>query len=104
MTVALGDTTNVAARLQSAAAPGTAIVGGMTALSLEGRFSVEPLGEISVKGREEAVHPYRLIGPIDAPPAEPETPLVGRELEVAQLRRALEDVESGRGSVLDRRR
>jgi class 3 adenylate cyclase len=99
-TVALGDTTNVAARLQSAAEPGTVVVGGMTALTLEGRFALAPLGEVTVKGRAEPVHPYRLGGPIATHPVEPETPLVGRDLEIAQLRRAIEDVEAGRGSVL----
>lgn len=99
-TVALGDTTNVAARLQSAAPPGSAVVGGGTARRLEGRFSLEPLGDIAVKGREESVATFRLVGPATLIATEPETPLVGRDLELAQLRRALDDVVTGRGSVL----
>ena len=40
--VALGDTMNVAARLQGAAAPGTIVIGGATARKLRGRFLVAP--------------------------------------------------------------
>src|SRR5437762_1755590 len=61
-TVALGDTTNVAARLQAAAAPGTIVVGETTARHLGSRFVLEPLGEVSVKGRTGAVPAWRLDG------------------------------------------
>ena len=53
--VALGDTTNVAARLQSAAAPGTIAVGEATARRLAHRFVLEALGEVTVKGRAQPV-------------------------------------------------
>ena len=53
--VALGDAPNVAARLQSAAAPGTIVVGEATAQRLAHRFVLESLGEITVKGREQPV-------------------------------------------------
>ena len=53
--VALGDTTNVAARLQAAAAPGTIAVGEATARLLAHRFVFETLGEVTVKGRAQAV-------------------------------------------------
>ena len=56
--------TNVAARLQSAAAPGTIAVGDETARRLAHRFAFEPLGEITVKGRAEPVAASRLVGPI----------------------------------------
>ena len=62
-TVALGDAVNVAARLQSAAAPGTIAVGGETARRLEHRFTFEPVGELEVKGRAEPVSASRLVGP-----------------------------------------
>ena len=59
--VALGDMTNVAARLQSAAAPGTIAVGQATARCLVKGFVLEPLGEISVKGRDRAVEAWTLV-------------------------------------------
>ena len=53
--VALGDATNVAARVQASAEPGTILVGRHTARRLTHRFVLEPLGEIDVKGREAPV-------------------------------------------------
>jgi class 3 adenylate cyclase len=99
-TVALGDTTNVAARLQSASEPGSIAVGPGTAARLTERFVLEPIGDIAVKGRSEPVAASRLVGP--RPPTEPasRTPLVGRDAELQRLRSAVEDVRAGRGQVL----
>jgi class 3 adenylate cyclase len=99
-TVALGDTTNVAARLQSAAEPGSIAIGPGTASRLVERFVLEPLGEITVKGRSEPVTASRLVGPrpVTEPPSR--TPLVGRDGEFARLETAVGDLRSGRGQVL----
>ena len=48
--VTLGDTANVAARLQSAADPGNAVVGEATAKSILSRFELEALGEVQGQG------------------------------------------------------
>ncbi len=56
---AIGDTTNLAARLQAHARPGQVILAAATAERLEGA-SLEPLGELQVKGRSEPVEAYRL--------------------------------------------
>jgi class 3 adenylate cyclase len=97
--VALGDATNVAARLESRAAPGTIVVGGETARRLEGRFVLESLGEVAVKGRAEPVHMWRLVGPEGVVVAT-ERPLVGREAELARLDAALDRLASGQGQVV----
>jgi class 3 adenylate cyclase len=99
-TVALGDTTNVAARLQSAAQPGSIAIGPGTASRLDERFVLEPLGEVTVKGRSEPVTASRLVGPrpVTEPPSR--TPLVGRDREVARLRTAAADLRAGRGQVV----
>jgi class 3 adenylate cyclase len=99
-TVALGDTTNVAARLQSAAEPGSIAIGPGTASRLDERFVLEPLGEVTVKGRSEAVSASRLVGPrpVTEPPSR--MPLVGRDGELARLRTAVADLRSGRGQVV----
>ena len=63
-TVAFGDTTNVAARLQSLAAPGTVVVGEEAARRLAHRFALDPLGKLSVRGRTGQVEVLRLVGPL----------------------------------------
>ena len=98
--VALGDATNVAARLQSAAAPGTIAVGESTARRLAHRFVLESLGEIRVKGREEPVSAWRLVGELGSDRADAPTPLVGRDEEVARLRYTLDELLNGRGQLL----
>lgn len=99
-TVALGDTTNVAARLQAAAAPGSIAVGEGTASRLADRFVLEPLGRVTVKGREEPVPAWRLVGARSVAEPHPLTPLVGRDRELAKLRSIAGELEAGRGQVL----
>ena len=99
-TVALGDTTNVAARLQSTTDPGTIAVGPVTAARLAELFVLEPLGELPVKGRNEPVRTSRLVGQRPAAEPTPRTPLVGRIAEVERLSAAVTDLGSGRGQIL----
>jgi predicted ATPase/class 3 adenylate cyclase len=98
--VALGDAANVAARLQSVASPGTAVVGESTARALAHRFVLEALGEVTVKGRQQPVGAWRLVRRQSESRASAPTPLVGRDREVGQLRTALEELIAGRGQVL----
>jgi len=97
--VAVGDTTNVAARLQSAADPGSIVVGEATAKSLIRTFALEPLGDVTVKGRNEPVSAWRLIGAQAALQPGFETAIVGREPELAQLDAILGDLRNGRGQI-----
>ena len=98
--VALGDTTNVAARLQGAAEPGAIAVGPGTASRLAERFVLEPMGDVPVKGRTEPVAASRLVGPRLAAEPPSQTPLVGRDPELERLSVAVEDLRAGRGQVL----
>ena len=98
--VALGDTTNVAARLQSSAEPGSIAVGQATAQSLLHAFVLEPLGELSVKGRDKPVEAWRLVCPQTAAQAAPLTPLVGRDEEVGHLQAVVDELTNGRGQML----
>jgi len=100
-TVAFGDTTNVAARLQSVAAPGTIAVGEESARRLAHRFRLEALGELVVRGRAGGVTARRLAGPLLTEEQDPgRPPVVGRDPELARLRVAVDDLEAGRGQVL----
>ena len=98
--VALGDTTNVAARLQAAAAPGTIVTGEATAQRLMPRFVLEPMGELALKGRAAPVSAWRVLRRQTTGRDHTESPLVGREAEAARLRRASEELLAGRGQSL----
>ena len=98
--VALGDTTNVAARLQGVATPGSIVVGEATAKRLSDHFVFEPLGEVSMKGRAEPVSVWRLERPMRSLEAAAPVPLVGRDAELERLALARDDLLSGRGQVL----
>lgn len=93
---ALGDTVNVAARLQSV---GDLVVGPATARQVEGLFELEGLGELELKGKRESVRAFRVLGVREAAAARPETPLVGRERELAELSEALGGLAEGRGAI-----
>jgi class 3 adenylate cyclase len=58
----MGDAVNVAARLQAIAEPGRVVIGEATLQALGGTASVEPLGELSVKGRQQPVRAYVVNG------------------------------------------
>ena len=57
---AIGDTTNVAARLQHVASAGEIVIGPETARRLPSSVRLTPLGSISVKGRSQPVEAYRI--------------------------------------------
>jgi class 3 adenylate cyclase len=58
---AIGDTTNVASRLQSIAAPGQIVIGPVTADRLGDHGVAEPIGAVDLKGKAEPVDAFRLI-------------------------------------------
>lgn len=57
---AIGDTTNVAARLQTAAPPGGVVIGPAARAALGGDVEVDQLGPLAVKGRAESVEAFLL--------------------------------------------
>jgi len=59
---AMGDAVNVAARLESSAAPGTILVSEETRALVSERFELESLGDITLKGRTDTVSAWRLLG------------------------------------------
>lgn len=88
---ATGDTTNLAARLQALAEPGTIVVSETTYRRVRGFFELQPMGRFEVKGKSEPVAAYRVMGigetttPMELAAARGMTPLVGREGELGQL-------------------
>ena len=57
---AIGDTTNLAARLQAEAEPGRVVIGALTAAALTGA-ELQPIGPLELKGKSEPVEAYLLI-------------------------------------------
>jgi len=55
---AIGDTTNLAARLQTAAAPGQVVVSSATAAALDGAYELDGLGLLELKGKEQPVEAF----------------------------------------------
>src|SRR5260370_20415717 len=84
---AVGDTTNLAARLQQSARPGSVVVSEATQTAIGGFFETLDLGEIAVKGRApgRAVDVLRARARRSPPPAAPApgaTPPPGRSPHV----------------------
>ena len=64
----IGDTVNVASRLEGAAAEGEILVGPETAALLHGHAVLEPVGPFELKGKREPIPAWRLVR-LTAPPA-----------------------------------
>jgi class 3 adenylate cyclase/tetratricopeptide (TPR) repeat protein len=103
---AMGMGVAVAARMETAAEPGTVLVSEHTYRLVEPQFDWQPLGEISVKGVSQPIavyRPRRHITEIDILPngeAFPETmPRIGREAEFHVLKAGVEGLFEGRGGI-----
>jgi class 3 adenylate cyclase/tetratricopeptide (TPR) repeat protein len=96
--IVVGDAVNVAARLQTAAAPGEIVIGGATQALVRDAVEVGPAESIELKGKAEPVVAYRLQRV--TPGAEGhrrrlDAPMVGRERELDALQQAFERAVSG---------
>ncbi|HEX6140909.1 MAG TPA: adenylate/guanylate cyclase domain-containing protein [Candidatus Limnocylindria bacterium] len=83
-----GDTVNVAARLEQAAGAREVLLGGLTYRLVRDAVSVEPVEPLTLKGKAEPVPAYRLTGVSDVGATRrqrADTPMVGREQELAAL-------------------
>lgn len=58
----LGDAVNVAQRLESIAQPGQILIGGSTCEKVKGRFKLNEIGMQRVKGKDEEVMVYEVLG------------------------------------------
>ena len=92
--LATGDAVNVAARLEQAAKPGEVLVGQPTLALVRDAVEVEPVEQLVLKGKAEPVPAYRLLRVLDVPERRHEAVFVGRERELAVLRRAWERAQA----------
>jgi hypothetical protein len=97
--LATGDAVNVAARLEQAAQPGEILLGDATLRLARDAIEVEPVERLALKGKEDPVAASRLVHVVEGAPAFErrfDARLVGRQVELALLRRALEQAVSER--------
>jgi class 3 adenylate cyclase/predicted ATPase len=104
--LALGETPNIAARIQSLAQPNTVAISEATYRLVQGYFAYQDLGAQALRGVAEARHVYHVLGESGATSrldvAQPRglTPLVGREQEVGLLLERWAQVKAGHGQVV----
>ena len=86
--IVAGDVVNTAARLQSAASPGTVIVDETTMRSSDAAIAFEPLAPVEAKGKSEPIATWRAVearSRVGEAEMATRTPFVGREHERAVL-------------------
>ncbi|MCX5851737.1 MAG: AAA family ATPase, partial [Deltaproteobacteria bacterium] len=102
---AVGDTVNLASRMESLAEPGTTYVTDDTFRLTEGLFRFEALGEKKIKGKEKPTRVYQVIAPstrrtrFDVSAERGLTPFMGRERERELLLDGYERIKEGRGQA-----
>jgi class 3 adenylate cyclase/tetratricopeptide (TPR) repeat protein len=100
----LGDEVNLAARLMSKAAPGQILLSARMAELVADLYELEALGLVTVKGKSEPVTIFSVISErlrlAQQVAALFDTPLVGRDAELARMDEILAQVGEGKGHVL----
>jgi class 3 adenylate cyclase/tetratricopeptide (TPR) repeat protein len=102
---AMGDAVNLAARMEQTADPGTVRVSEATYKPIAPLFDAEDQGPIDVKGKDEPVRVYRIVGP-KARPGRLRgveglaSPMIGRDRELAALHGLARAAAGGRGHVV----
>jgi class 3 adenylate cyclase len=104
--LALGETPNIAARLQGLAEPDTVVLSAATQRLVAGLFECQDLGPQMLKGISAPLSVYRVVGEgavhsrFEAAVNKGLMPLVGREEELGLLRRRWEQTKAGAGQVV----
>ena len=102
---AVGDTVNLASRMEGLAEPGSTYVTGDVYKLTEGFFRFESLGKKRVKGMRESVEVYRVIAPssrqtrFDVSAERGLTPFIARSREIEILLDAFERVKRKQGQA-----
>jgi class 3 adenylate cyclase/tetratricopeptide (TPR) repeat protein len=102
----VGETPNLAARLQALAQPDTVVIGASTHRLVEGLFDCDNLGSRHLKGISQAVTAYRVRAAsgarsrFEAAARRGLTPLVGREEEINLLLKRWQQAKDGEGQTV----
>src|SRR5712691_5883185 len=104
--VPVGHSTNLAARMEQLAAPGSILVSAQTHKLTAGYFEFKALGKTQVKGVEEPLNVYEVFsaGPLrtrlQVAARRGLTRFVGRHTEVDQMRRASDQAKVGHSQIV----
>ena len=102
----VGETPNLAARLQGIAEPGQVVIGATTRRLVGGSFETNEIGAQTLKGFADPVRVWRAIGEkvtesrFDAAHTGPLTNLIGRDHEIGLLYERWERAKQGEGQVV----
>jgi class 3 adenylate cyclase/tetratricopeptide (TPR) repeat protein len=102
----VGDTPNLAARLQTLAEPGTVVISGSTRRLTGGHFEYRDLGAVSLKGWAEPIVAWQVLrtsgveSRFEAQHDSKLTPLFGRDEEIDLLLRRWRIATQGEGRVV----
>jgi class 3 adenylate cyclase/tetratricopeptide (TPR) repeat protein len=103
----VGDTPNIAARLQEIGEPNSLVISGETRRLLRDKFSLRPLGMRALKGLSRKIEVFHVLGEsLEDDVARRARhrnalPLVNRVVELGQLLQAWELAKSGRGHTVE---
>src|SRR5262249_54483068 len=104
--VPVGHSTNLAARMEQLAAPGSILVSAYTHRLTDGYFAFKDLGKIQIKGVEELLKVYEVLGAgplrtrLQVAARRGLTRFVGRQSEMDQLQRTREQARVGHGQIV----
>jgi class 3 adenylate cyclase len=103
---AVGETTHLAARMEQLATPGSICLTPATLRLVEGLVQVSALGPVPIKGLEEPVEVFELVGAsavrrrLQATATRGLTPFVGRQQELGAIQQALARAQMGHGQIV----
>lgn len=103
--LAIGDSVNLAARLQSAADPGEIWISDATAKHIRSGVEMAPIGDLQLKGLDAPVRALQVVGARSDEETRPApilaaVPLVGRGSELAILEDLIDSARAGSGRIV----
>ncbi len=103
---AIGDTTNLAARMENMAKPGTVVVSQNLYHAIQHQFECKPLGKATIKGKNKPIEIYQLIKDKAQRPRlglerQIYSEMVGRDSELNKLELQVNKAIYGEGSIVN---
>ena len=104
--VPVGHSTNLAARMEQLANPGAIVVSAYTHRLTDGYFAFKDLGKTQIKGVEEPLNIYEVLGVgplrtrLQVAARRGLTRFVGRQRDLEQLQQALTQAQAGHGQIV----